>query len=527
MPRRFPLAAVSALALIAATALPADAQAESFRWAGQTDPSTMDPHARNIAPVLSFLNNIYEGLVRRGPDMSIEPSLATSWEPLEGEDGWRFHLREGVSYHDGAAFTADDVLFSYERATAEQSDVSSWFAPVTAVRVVDAHTIDFLTTGPNPLFPSSIANFLIMDRDWAEANDATTPASETENAATRQANGTGPYRLVERAPDVSTRLAAFEGWWDDDRGNVTEAEFVPITSAATAVAALISGEIDFYEPIPLQDAPRIEASPDLTLHSGVESRIIFFGFEMEADQLRFSSAQGNPFQDVRVREAVYRAINNDAIIQTIMRGNAEPAALLINSAASGYNAELDERLAYDPERARELLAEAGYPDGFDFLLRCSNDRYINDEAVCTAVVGMLEQVGLEPELVAEPVSQYFANLREEQFDMFLLGWSPGTFDAEHPLRFLVHTPNDELRMGSWNFGGYSNARIDELMQPILTTIDPTERQAMIDETHRIVLEDIPYVPLYVQPLVWASQADVEVVQRADNFFLLRWVEVGE
>lgn len=505
----------------------ASAFAEDFHWAGRTDPSTMDPHARNTAPVLGFLNNIYEGLMRRDPSMALEPALAVSWEPL-GDEGWRFNLREGVTFHNGNDFTADDVLFSYERASSEASDVRSFFASVSDVQVVDDYTIDFMTSRPDPLFPTSITNFLIMDREWSEENGAETPVTEGDNYATLNANGTGAFQVVERSPDIETVVEAFADWWDEPEHNIDRATFTPITSQATAVAALISGEIDFFEPIPLQDIPRIEASPDLSLTEGIEARVIFFGFDQASDELAYSSVEGaNPFQDPLVREAVYRAINVDAIVQTIMRGNAQSTGLLVSPSVAGWTQEQDQRLDYDPERARELLAEAGYPDGFDFMLRCPNDRYINDEAVCTAVTGMLEQIGLDVDLLAEPVSQYFTNLRAGEFDMYLLGWSPGTFDAEHPVRFLMATPNEELRLGSWNFGGYSNSDVDELLTAVQTTIDPDQRQQDVDAIHTVLRDDVVYVPLYVQPLVWASRDDVNVVQRADNFFLLRWVTIDE
>jgi peptide/nickel transport system substrate-binding protein len=528
MRRALTTTALAGVVAAGSLALTAPAQAEEFHWAGQTDPSTMDPHARNIAPVLSFLNNVYEGLVRRRPDMSIEPSLATSWEPIgeDGTEGWRFHLREGVSFHNGNEFTADDVLFSYERATAETSDVSSWFAPIDRVEVVDDYTVEFYTTAPNPLFPSSIANFMIMDRDWAEANNAVQPSSEEENYATTNANGTGPYELVTREPDIRTVLEVNEDWWDDEIGNITRAEFTPITSQATAVAALISGEVDFFQPIPLQDIDRLEDTDGVAVHQAIESRVIFFGFEHAKDDLDHDSVEGeNPFQDPRVREAVYRAIDVDAIIQTIMRGIPEPVGLLSAPTDGGYSAEEDIRLDHDPDLSRELLAEAGYPDGFEFMLRCPNDRYINDEAVCTAVVGMLGQVGLDVNLVAEPVSQYFTNLREGLFDMYLLGWSSGTFDAEHPIRFLVHTPDPDRRLGSWNFGGYSNERIDELFPITQTEIDPEVRQDAFDQIFTIMREDVAYVPLYVQPIVWGAADAVDVEIRPDNFVILRWFSV--
>ena len=516
---------VAATALLLAVLTAGPVQAERFRWSSQTDPSTMDPHATNIAPVLGFLNNVYEGLVRRGKDMALEPALAERWEPL-GAEGWRFHLRRGVVFHDGATFDADDVVFSYRRAASEQSDVRSFFATVTEVRKVDDYTVDFLTSVANPLFPDGIANFMILDRGWAEANGAEVPARDRETFATRNANGTGAFKVTMRAPDVRTVLVPHDGWWGTVEHNITEAEFRPISSAATAVAALLSGEVDLIEPVPLQDVPRIESTPGFTVHRGVESRVIFFGFEHEADALRYSDLEGdNPFRDPRVRRAVYHAINADAIVDRLMRGNAQTAGLLISPTVRGFRPEFNRRLEYDPAKARDLLAEAGYPDGFSFGLRCPNDRYINDEAICTATVGMLAQVGLKAEMATMPASNYWPELREDKFDMYMLGWSPGTFDAEHPIRFLMATPNAEKRLGSWNFGAYSNPRVDALLPRIQVELDEAERQRMIDEVHGILRDEAVYVPLHVQPLVWGSKDSVRLTQRADNFFLLRWVTI--
>jgi len=509
------------LATALCTGLAAPAVAETFRWASTTDPQTMDPHAVSSAPVLGFLNNVYEGLVRRGRDMAIEPSLATSWEPIGEGEGWRFTLREGVSFHDGAAFTAEDVLFSYQRASSEESDVRSWFAVVSDVVVVDDFTVDILTSSPQPIFPDSIANWMMMDSGWAEANGATVPARDSENFATRNVNGTGAFMVVERQPDLLTVLEPFEGWWGEVEHNITRAEFTPIQNSATAVAALLSGDVDMINPVPVQDADRIDAASDAEVIRGIEARVIMLGFAHDHETLR--NGEPNPFGDVRVRQAVAHAVNVPAILQTIMRGSAEPASQLVSPAMRGYSETNAERPAFDVEGARALLAEAGYPDGFAFDLSCPNDRYLNDEAVCQAVVSMLAQIGLTVSLDSMPVSNYWPELRADNFDMYLLGWSPGTFDAEHPIRFLVHTNGE--RLGTWNFGGYSNPRIDEMLPMIQSEIDDGARQAMLDEAASIIQDDMVYVPMYVQPLLWGIADGVSLTQRPDNFFILRWVTV--
>jgi peptide/nickel transport system substrate-binding protein len=521
---RHAAAVTLAAALLSSVSL---ASAAELRWSSPTDPQTMDPHAVNSAPVLGFLNNVYEGLVRRNKDMAIEGSLATSWEPLGG-DGWRFHLREGVKFQDGADFTAEDVLFSYQRASSEASDVSSWFAPVKEVRVVDDYTVDFLTSAPNPIFPDSIANFMILDKDWAEANGAELPAKETETHATLNANGTGPFKLSAREPGVETVLEAHDGWWDQPEHNLTRATFLPIANPATAVAGLLSGQVDLIDPVPVQDVDRIRNQDGLSLHQGIEARVIMLGFAHGHDSLTDSAEtlDSNPFQDVKVRTAVQKAINAEALVDKIMRGNAEVAGQLVSPQMKGYSKVAGARIGYDPDGARALLAEAGYPDGFSFGLSCPNDRYINDEALCKAMTAMLTQAGMKASLNAMPVRNYWPELRAGNFDMYLLGWSPGTFDAEHPIRFLVTSKNDEKKLGSWNFGGYSNPRVDALLPQIQREIDPAERQAMLDEVATIVRDDVVYVPLHIQPLLWGSKSNIDLTQRADNFLMLRWISVN-
>ena len=499
------------------------ASAETFRWAGTTDPQTLDPHAVNSAPVLGFLNNVYEGLVRRGKDMAIEPALATAWEPVAEGDGWRFTLRQGVTFHDGAAFDADDVIFSYERASAEESDTRSWFAPVTEVIKVDDYTVDIMTSAPNPIFPDSIANWMIMDSGWSEANNASRPDKESGNFATLNANGTGAFRVTDRQPGLETTLVPFEGWWDTAEHNITEATFTPIQNAATAVAALLSGDVDMINPVPIQDAVRLKETPGVDVLQGIEARVIMLGFDQQPGAAESGQGAGDMFLDAAAREAVARAINVPAILQTIMRGNAEPASQLVSPAMRGFSEAHEGPYGFDAEAARALVAEAGLA-GQRIDFKCPNDRYLNDEAVCQAITGMLAQAGMEVQLDAMPVQNYWPELRADNFDMYLLGWSPGTFDHEHPIRFLAHTPVDNL--GTWNFGGYSNARVDELLPMIQSELDDAARQAMLDEVAGILQDEVAYVPLYVQPLLWGVREGVSLTQRPDDFFILRWVRVN-
>ncbi len=322
-------------------------------------------------------------------------------------------------------------MASYQRASSEVADVKGWFAPVADLKVVDDFTVEILTKAPNPIFPDSIANWMIMDADWMADNSASLPDKENGNFATLNANGTGAFMVSDRQPGLSTTLVPFAGWWGDAEHNITEATFTPIQNPATAVAALLSGEVDLINPVPIQDAERLKGNDAVQVIQGIEARVIMFGFSHEADKLKYGGDAGadNPFQDVRVRQAVAQAINVPAILQTIMRGNAEPASQLVSPAMRAFSAANDTRPAFDVDDAKALLADAGYPDGFSFGLMCPNNRYLNDESVCQAAVSMLAQIGLEAQLNAMPVQNYWPELRADNYDMYMLGWSPRSMMA--------------------------------------------------------------------------------------------------
>ncbi|SDE30859.1 ABC transporter substrate-binding protein [Rhodospira trueperi] len=524
---RSPSAVLAAGALAAALgAAAAPAQAETFRWAFQGDFQALEPYVLNETHTLGTLSNVFEGLVRRDQNLGVEPALAESWE-LVDPTTWRFHLRQGVTFHNGNPFTADDVVFSLERAAKPGSDMSSRVAAVEEVRKIDDFTVEIVTNAPYPILTSDMTDLFIMDKEWAEEHDAVEPANikdGEENYATRHANGTGPFMVTERQPDVRTVFVPNPNWWDTATHNITEAIFTPVTSDATRVAALLSGEMDLVYPVPLQDAPRVEAAPGVEMLTGPELRTIFLGMDQWRDTMfEGSVTDANPLQDARVREAFYRAIDIEAIKQKIMRGNSYPAALLIGPQVAGFDPALNERPAYDPERSRELLAEAGYPDGFEIGMDCPNNRYVNDEAICQAVVGMLAKVGVQVNLLAQPKSKYFAKALAYQTSFYLLGWTPSSLDAHNPLRDLM-TCREEGQ-GKFNLGGYCNPRVDELADAIQSEIDPEKRQAMISEAYAIVKDDWGYIPLHQQPLSWGKRESIDLHQRADNQFELKYVTV--
>ncbi len=508
-----------ALALVAGVSAAVPAQAETFRFAFQGDVSSMDPYALAENFSTAFHSNIHEPLIRYDENLQIEPALAVSWE-LVGPKTWRFKLREGVKFHNGNSFDADDVVFSFKRAQAEGADMSSYVGGIADVVEVDARTVDLMTTDVNPILLNTIAPLVIMDKQWAEANGAVEPVNvgkNIENYATLHTNGTGPFKLVSREPGVKTVLTLNKDWWDlgNQTFNVTDVVMTPIGSDATRTAALLSGELDLMFPAPVQDVERINASGVATVLQGPELRTIFLGMDQERDELLYSSVKGkNPLKDKRVRQALYHAIDIDAIKAKVMRGASTPAGLLLAPKLGGFNDALNGRLAHDPGKAKALLAEAGYPDGFDIQLDCPNNRYVNDEQICQVVAGMFARVGVNVNLLAQPKSKFFAKLKEHDISMYLLGWIPDDQDAGSVIAHLMVPPADGGL--AWNGGGYGNPRVTELSRMITSEVDAEKRQAMIDEAFGIVKDDVGYIPLHQQALSWGVRKGVTVAQRSDN-----------
>jgi len=516
------------LAALAVTLAPVSAAgAATLRVANQGDALSMDPHSLAEAVQLAFLGNVFEPLVSNDKALKPIPALATKWF-LTSPTVWRFELRRGVKFHDDRPFTADDVVFSLERARGEGSDMKGNLASVKAVRKVDDFTVDVETHGPNPILPNLLTLTYVMSRSWAEANAAQRPVDRrkgVENVATTKANGTGPYRLRERQPGVRTVLERHVGYWGTVEGNVTEVVFQPIANDATRVAALTSGEVDLIDPLPLQDVPRVQANAALRVAQGKESRIVFFGFDQQRDELLYSNVKGrNPFKDKRVRQAFVHAIDTSAIIEKVMRKAAYPAGLMVAEGMNGYSADIDTRLPYDPVAARRLLGEAGYPDGFEVTLNCPNDRYVNDSEVCVASAAYLGRVGVKVRVQAESKATYFPRVLKRDTSFFMVGWSPAGYDAHNALFYLMATPGAGGQ-GSWNMGAYSNARLDKLTGDIQVETDPARRGAQLREALSLHRDDVGHVPLHQQSLSWGMRATVEIAQRADNYMFFRWATV--
>ena len=526
--RKLLLAACCAGALVAACS----AEAKMFRWANDGDVNSMDPYARNETFLLSFMGNIYEPLLRRNPELKLEAALATEWSQ-PAPDVWRFKLRQNVKFHDGSPFNADDVVFSFERARMPGSNIPTKLASVKEIRKVDEFTVDFFTNGPDPIFPENVTTWYIMDREWTEKHNAVKPADLTkpgeETHATRFANGTGPFVLKERQPNVKTVLTQNPNWWDQPQHNLTEVVFNQIPNDQTRVAALVSGDIDMIYNVPTQDVDRLSKTDNIRVFEGPELRTIFLGFDQTRDELLKSSVKGkNPFKDVRVRKAFYQAIDIEAIKSRIMRGASRPLALMIGEGINGFDPALNKRFPYSVDEAKKLLAEAGYPQGFEVTFDCPTDRYQNDERICQAVSGMLARIGIKIVPNFQTRQKYFAEVLGPGYNtsFFMLGWTPDTYDAHNMLYNIIGSRGQPgSSQGLFNLGNYSNKRVDELIKQIQVETDKPKRQAMISEAMKLHQDEVGHIPLHQQTVVWAARKNVDLKQLADNVFPLRYVKV--
>ena len=525
------IAAIGA-AFLASTALTATAlSADTLRWARAAEALTLDPHSQNEGPTTTLMHQVYEPLIVRNMEGEMEPALATSWAPSEDDPSvWVFTLREGVTFHGGQDFTAEDVVFSLERAASETSNFKELLTGMTEVRAVDAHTVELVTDGPNPLLPNNLTNIMMLDAGWAAENGAEAVqdyAAGEDTYAARNTNGTGPFVLDSREADVRTVLTQNPDYWGLDTFalDVTEIVFTPIQNPATRVAALLTGEVDFIQDVPVQDLQRVEEAEGIGLATAPQNRVIFFGMNVGDDDLTLDSIEGeNPLADVRVREAMTIAVNREAIQQVVMRGQSAPAGVIAPPPVNGWTEELDAYPAYDLERANALMEEAGYGDGFSIQLDCPNDRYVNDEAICQAAVGMLAQIGIEVNLSALPRAQHFPLIANLETDFYMLGWGVPTYDAEYIFNFLYHT-RGEAR-GSWNGTRFSDPDMDEMIASLTSNTDLEARNASIAELFAMAEEEMIYIPIHNQVLNWGISDDWSTVVDADDQVKFKYFEMN-
>lgn len=525
-----------AAVLLGATFLTAvSADARTLRWARVGDALTMDPHAQNEGPTHTLNHHIYEPLIGRDRDGEMVGLLATEWmiDP-EDPNAWIFNLREGVTFHNGNAFDADDVVFSIERATSPTSDMKGLHGTVQGAEKIDDYTVRIVSSGPNPLLPNNLTNTFIMDKEWSEENDVVEPqnfAAGEETFAVRNANGTGPFVLQSREAEIRTVLTRNENYWGKDEVplEVTEIVYTPIKEAATRVAALLSGEVDFVQDVPVQDIERLGSTTGLKVNLGAENRVIFFGMDVGSEDLETDDVEGaNPFADLRVRQAMNMAVNRDAIQRVVMRGQAMPAGIISPPFVNGWTEALDALPPVDIEQAKALMAEAGYADGFTATMHCPNDRYLNDEAICQAAVNAFGQIGIKVNLVSQSRSLHFPLLQREppETDLYLLGWGVPTFDSEYIFSFLYHT-RDGGSYGTWNPTEYSNPEVDAMIKSLASETNIEERNATIADIWEILKEETIYIPVHTQMLSYAMKDGVDIPVDAENQPKMKYVDFAD
>ena len=504
------------------------APAQTLRWASQGDPLTMDPHSQNESLTNNLNTQVYESLVSRDRQLAIVPALAISWQQSDALR-WRFKLRPGVKFHDGTLFTATDVVFSVLRARDSASDIKAYAEALGEPKRIDDGTVEFVLKQINPIFLQHLSTVPIMSRAWAEKNGAARPIdykSRQEGYTALHANGTGPYTLVLRQPDVKTVYRRFPGWWGRFEGNVQEVVYTPVKSDATRVAALISGELDLVlDPAP-QDTARLRNAPGVKVIEGPENRIVFIGLDQGRDQLLYGSVKGrNPFKDIRVRRALYQAIDINTLRSRLMRGQSLPTGGITPSPLGAYNdAALESRLPFDLTAAKQAMADAGYPQGFEVTLDCPNNRYINDEEICQALAVMWAKIGVKLRVNAMPRSTYFSKLQRLDTSMYLLGWGGSITDAETTLTPLLRT-RGENGVGAWNFGQVADARLDELAAASSREADPVKRERLVKAALQQHKDQVLTLPLHRQVVPWAMRQNVDVVHRADNWLEFSWVRI--
>ncbi len=516
------------LALAASAALAGPACAgTTVRIATAFDPQTMDPHALALLYHSRIAFQVYDSLLNRDEQFRIEPSLALSWQMIDAKT-WRFRLRQGVVFHDGTPFTVDDAVFSVQRAMTPPSQRAFQLKGVAAAKKVDEQTLEIDLEAPDAVLPEKFVFLPMMSKAWAQLHKVEVAQDfngKQETFAVRNANGTGPYMLDRYEPDIRTVLKKNPRWWgwgEKRSGNVDEITWLAIRSDATRLAALISGEVDMVLDPPIPDVARLKGESALTVMQTADLGEQYLVFDMARDELEGSDVRGrNPFKDLRVRRAVYHAINVDLIAQKVLRGLAVPTGAYLSPRVDGSLAELDHRLPFDPAKAKALLAEAGYPNGFSVPLDCVNVAW--REAVCQAMTAMLTQVGIRASLRSSPTNQFFPKLSQGTASLVEFGWTPTT-DAWASLNGLFHSW-DRSGLGTFNAGRFSDPKLDTLIDSMRIEPDATRRRAMVATVLRLVGDELPSIPLYRRTLSWAMNKKVRAVQWPNDTPELRWLRV--
>lgn len=497
--------------LAAQVALSAGAQ-DTVILSQRGDALTLDPYDENESPTFTVLFNLFDPLVDMDSELRLVPALAASWEQVSPTT-WEFALRPGVEFHEGGVLGADDVVFSLNRLqTWEGSELKADISTVASVEAVGDLTVRIHTHQPDPILLNRLVTVLIMDRERTER----VIAEHGERHLVEHPDGTGPYRLVEWVREDHLTLEAFPRHWGGAPA-IPRVIFRPISNDATRLAALLTGDVHLITDVPVRDVERITSTPGLRLEQRPSLRVIYLGVDCGRDATPgVPSSPPNPLRDRRVREAIYLAINEDLIVERIMNGFAVPAAQLVPPVIFGYDPSIT-RPPHNVERARELLAEAGYPDGFAVRLDAPNDRYVNDARIAQAVAGQLARIGIRVDVQARPKAIFFEDEQQGRCSFFLIGWTNPNGDASGTFEYLLHTRQPERGLGVSNYSShYSNPELDALTEQAMRTLDRAERERILQRAMRLAMEDLPHIPLHFQVDLYGVSERLEWSPRADT-----------
>lgn len=497
----------------------ATASAQTVKVGLFSEPSAMDPHYHNLGPNNAFSSNVYEALVLQDEQQKLMPGLAVSWKPVN-DTTWEFKLRQGVKFHDGSDFNADDVIFTFERAPNVPNSPSSFgtYLKGKSFKKIDDYTVHAITEKPYPLMPVDLSQIVIISNEVGK--DVTTSQFNSGEAAI----GTGKYKFVEWKPGDTITLTRNDGYWGE-KAAFERIEVKPIKSNPSRVAALLAGDVDFIDNVPTADIERLKGDSGTVLSSGISNRVIYLHMDRFRDDSPYITGTNgkNPLNDLRVRQAISKAINRDAIVARVMEGVAIPAGQLLPPGFFGTSDKVKPE-PYDPEGAKKLLAEAGYPSGFGMTIHGPNDRYINDAKIAQAVGQMLTRVGIDMKVETMPKSVFFSSAssggpdKTPKYSFILVGWGSGTGEASSALKSLIHTKDSAAGFGASNRGRYSNPEVDKLIEQALATVDDPKREALLAQATEIAMKDLAIIPLHYQVNTWATRkaAGLKYLPRTDE-----------
>jgi peptide/nickel transport system substrate-binding protein len=513
--------AFTAAAVVAAMSLPLSAAVAKDLTVGlKAEPSSMDPHYHNLTPNNALSREVFDRLIMPDETQQLKPGLATSWKAID-DLTWEFKLRKGVKFHDGSPFTADDVVFTFERAPKVPNSPSSFGTYIKGKKIskIDDHTVHIKTEKPYPLMPNEMMTFSIVSKKHGEG--ATTEDYNTGKATV----GTGVLKFVEWVPGDRIVYERNNDYWGE-KPEWDRIIIKPIKSAPARVAALLAGDVDFIDNVPTIDIGRLKKDSKINLMSSISNRVIYLHIDQFRDDSPYVKANGggkikSPLRDQRVRKAISLAINRDAIVDRVMEGIAISAGQLLPDGFFGVSPDL-KPLKYDPKGAKSLLKAAGVPNGFELTIHGPNDRYINDSKIAEAVAQMLSRIGIKTAVETMPKSVYFKRAsrggpgKVPEFSLVLVGWGSGTGEASSPLKSLLHTYDKAHGFGSSNRGRYSNAEVDKLIEEALSTVDDSKRQNLLAKATEVAITDVGLIPLHYQVSSWAAKKGISFKARTDE-----------